>query len=119
MRDDNKGTAIRDAHEVLIHPEQWDIMKIKRKVYQLNKAKNWAIWQKRNNMGYNKKTIANFFNPFRPTQKPKENEPHICSVAGQGFCWMAELFTKWCIWSPIKLWWKLTKLGYKTEPLVK
>jgi len=119
MRDDTKGTVIRDANGVLTNPWRWDIMIVHRESAQIKKAKNWARWQESHNLGYNKGTIANFFNPLRPTQKPKENEPHICSVAIQGFCWMADMFRKWRIWSPIKLWWKLTRLGEKTEPLVK
>lgn len=118
MRQGMSGTVIRDAHYVLKHPERWDIMKIQREGAQIIRAKKWARWQADNNLGYNKKTIGNFFNPFRPTQKPVENEQNICSVAVQGFCWMAGMFTKWRIWSPIKLWWKLTKLGYETEPLI-
>ena len=104
MRDENNGTVIRDANGVLIHPERWDIMKIPANKENLDVAKWWARWQEKNNLGYSKKTIANFFNPFRPTQKPKENEQHICSVAVQGFCWKSGLFNKWRIWSPIKLW---------------
>lgn len=119
MRQGMAGTVIRDANGVLTHPERWDIMKISREKTQVDRAKNWARQQEENNLGYNKKTIANFFNPFRPTNKPAETEQNICSVAAQGFCWMVGLFTKWRIWSPIKLWWKLTKLGYTTEPLIK
>jgi len=118
MRQGMAGTVIRDANGVLIHPERWDIMEISVEKIDLRCAIAWAQWQRDNNKGYNKKTIANFFNPFRPTQKPKNNEPNICSVAVQGFCWQACIFKVWRIWSPIKLWWKLTKLGYKTKPLV-
>ena len=119
MRQGMSGTVIRNAYGVLKNPKRWDIMKIPREQTQIVRAKKWANWQADNNLGYNKKTIGNFFNPFRPTKKPVGNEPHICSVAVQGFCWMAGMFTSWSIWSPIKLWWKLTKLGYKTEPLIK
>jgi hypothetical protein len=119
MRDEDDGTVIREAKEVLRYPRRWDIMTIPREAIQITRAKKWAKDQADNNLGYNKKTIGNFFNPLRPTQKPKENEQNICSVAVQGFCWMAGMFTKWRIWSPIKLWWKLTQLGYKTKPLIK
>ena len=117
MRGDNNGTVIRSASQVLKHPERWDYMEIPVPDKNLLKGHAWARTQVKKNKGYNKKTIRDFFNPFRKTKKPAIDGDNICSVACQGFCWMAGLFSDWMIWSPIKLWWKLHKLGYKTKSL--
>lgn len=119
MRGNYNGTIIRPASEIFKHPKRWDITTITISDKNFERAKNWAIYQAVHNLGYNKKTIGSFFNPFRKTKKPDETEQNICSVASQGFSWMAGLFKIWHIWSPIKFWWKINKLGFKTEPLAK
>lgn len=123
MRGEVNGTVIRQARDVLgKHPERWDIQFYECSDEDYEDAVEWAEWQAEHNVGYNTATIANFFNPFRKTVISKDHflpprRKNICSVACQGFDWMAGLFKKWCIWSPLKLWYKTDKLGFPTKPL--
>ena len=109
MRQGMSGTVIRPAAEVLKNPKRWDVMEFQVSDQEFEDAVIWARVQVFNNKGYNKKTIGNFFNPFRPVKKPKTDEKNICSVAVQGFCWKAGLFKSWKIYSPIRLWLMLRK----------
>lgn len=126
MREEANGTVIRPAQEVIgKHPERWDIQFYECPDEDYEEAVEWAEWQAFRNMGYNTNTILNFINPFRKTvildnislMTPPRRK-NICSVACQGFCWVAGVYKKWCIWSPLKLWWKGHKLGKITKPLL-
>jgi len=117
MRQGMSGTVIRLARDVLTHLDRWDVMEIKVQDASYWNALAWAHRQVKENKGYNIGTILNFFNPFRSIKKPKHGEKNICSVVVQGFCWSAGIFKNWIIWSPIKLWWKMNKLGYVTFSL--
>jgi len=124
MRGKVNGTVIRPAQDVLgKHPERWDIQFCECSEENYEKAVGWMVAQVALNTGYNIATICNFFNPFRKTviaENPYALPPrrkNICSVACQGFDWMAKQFKKWCIWSPLKLWYKNYKLGFPTKPL--
>jgi len=117
MRQDMAGTVVRPAQEVLTHLDRWDCMEIEVDDSDYWDAICWAYRQAKSNKGYNVGTILNFFNPLRTTQRPSTDDKNICSVAAQGFCWIAGVFESWIIWSPIKLWWKLYNLGYKTFSL--
>lgn len=123
-RDKNDGTVIRDAQDVIgKHPKRWDIMEITVSDRDYEAAVEWRNWQVEHNQGYNIKSIMGFFWPFRKTvisYSVFETPPirkNICSVAGQGFDWMAGVFDKWMIWSPIRHWMKLNAKGYTTRPL--
>ncbi len=117
LRGDDNGTVMRPACDILKNPHRWDYMEIEVLDEDYDRAKAWADEQCKNNKGYNKKTVADFFNPFRKTHKPVEDEQNICSVAVQGFLWKMYMFNKWMIWSPLKLWWKLDKMGHETKSL--
>jgi len=118
MRGDDNGTVIRPASEVLTHPERWDYIEIIEPYDHVYKeAVKWAYQQVHRNQGYNKRTILDFFNPFRRTRKSGKDEKNICSVAVEGFLWKLGMFENWMIWSPVKLWWKLYKQGRKTKSL--
>jgi len=116
MRGDDNGTVIRPASGILKHPERWSYIEIDLPEANYELAVEWAKEQAKNNQGYNKMTILNFFNPFRRTAKT--GGKNICSVAVQGFLWQAGLFNKWEIMSPLKLWLELDRKGYETRRLV-
>lgn len=125
LRDGAKGTVIRPAAGVIgKHPERWDIVFCESTEEDYAKAVAWADWQARWNKGYSKKQILGFFWPFRRSvvrQFSGDSPPdwkNICSVAAQGFAWVGGMFSKWFIWSPLKLWYKCYLLGKKTIPLV-
>jgi len=113
MRGDLNGTVIRPASEVLKHPGRWSYMEIEVKDVLYEKAVRWAHCMARDNKGYNKRMIASFFNPFKK-RIVTDDDMYICSVAVQGWHWVLDMFDDWYIWSPLKLWYKLDEMGYKT-----
>jgi len=118
MRGKENGTVIRDASEVLKNPGRWDVAEIEIvSTFRIGRAKLYAELEAKENKGYDKLCIADFFNPFRRWIRLHAKDKNICSEAGDKFLLWCGIFCKLTQPSPRRLSRKLIEKGYKIRPL--
>jgi len=115
MRGDDNGTVVRDASEVLDHPENWDFYEIELSDDQYAGILDWMDKAVRNNYGYATWDILKFISPIH-FQDHKRN---ICSEFVNNALWIVAFFKSPGIISPGAVAKKLTKLGLKVQSLIK
>ena len=119
MRGDAEGTVLRPAAEVLTHPERWDvgiICTITEAEYEEGMA--WCRDEVRDNLGYDKLCIADFFNPVRWWWQLHDRLKNICSEAFQsGLTAFKGIFLSRYVCSPRRLVNLLKKRGVVFTPV--